>query len=158
MTLKKFSLIFVLFFSFALQHCAEQKDQKTNLNQLRKTIDEFYEAINSGNTDKRLEMFTDNAIIMPNNGEIIRFNNTVKENWKSYDEEWIFRIKDLERVELSISQNTAYTVNAYYYTFHQIGKEADWKKTKNVHIWIKQDDGSWKLHVDIWNSSPPAQK
>jgi len=65
----------------------------------------------------------------------------------------VFRLKDVEHVKIEISGNIAYTVNTYFYTWHAKGQEADWKKTKNVHIWKLDENNEWKLHVDIWNSS-----
>jgi len=43
-------------------------------------------------------------------------------------------------------------VNSYYYTWHAPEDEAQWHKTKNVHIWARDAEGAWKLRVDIWNS------
>ena len=153
----KFRLISLLLLMFTLIYCTPKPEEKEELNQLQKTIDEFYEAINSGNTDKRLDMFTSNAIIMPNNGELIEFTDSIRAIWKSYDKDWIFRIKDLKHIEIVLHGNMAYTVNTYYYTFHRKDSEPAWYKTKNVHIWKKQDDGNWKLHVDIWNSNSPPE-
>ena len=35
---------------------------------------------------------------------------------------------------------------------------AEWETDsgKYVVVWKKQDDGNWRLHVDIWNSDLPA--
>jgi ketosteroid isomerase-like protein len=52
----------------------------------------------------------------------------------------------------------AYTVNSYYYTYHSKDGDAQWHKTKNVHIWKKNEDGEWKLAIDIWNSDIPLAK
>lgn len=153
---KEYIVLFILILFFIFPGCAEQKDKKKDLDQLRKTIKEFYEAINSDNADKRAEMFTDNAILMPNNYGIIKGKQTIEKVIKS-GEKMVFRIKDLERLELHLSGNIAYTVNRYYYSYHQQGKEPVWHKTKNVHVWRKQADGTWKLHVDIWNSSGSSQ-
>ena len=67
---------------------------------------------------------------------------------------WVFRLKDINRLDYGASDDLGYTVNEYYYTWHQEGSQPDWHKTKNVHIWKRQNDGSWRLHVDIWNSTP----
>ena len=45
------------------------------------------------------------------------------------------------------------TVDSFYAAVNS-GDQAEWHKTKNVHVWKKQANGSWRLHVDIWNSTP----
>ena len=67
----------------------------------------------------------------------------------------IFNIKDRQIVEMDVSDNLAYTVNSYYYTYHGKEEPEQWHKTKNVHIWHKNAAGAWKLAVDIWNSDVP---
>ena len=67
---------------------------------------------------------------------------------------WVFRLKDINRLDYGVSDDLGYTVNEYYYTWHLEGSQPVWHKTKNVHIWKRQNDGSWRLHVDIWNSTP----
>lgn len=146
-------MAFLLLMILIMDSCKFENRENAELEKLKSTIEKFYTAVNSGDTDKRLSLFTNDAIIMPNGGEFYVLNDSMKAVWKNYDEKWIFRIKDIEHIEITVSGKTAYTVNTYYYTFHKKDSEAQWHKTKNVHIWKKQDDGSWKLHVDIWNSS-----
>lgn len=143
-----FSILLFVYFN----SCNFDDKEKSDFSKLKMTIDEFYTAINSGNTEKRLSLFAPDAIIMPNHGELIEFNDSVKAIWKRYDDDRIFRIKDLKHVDIELSGNIAYTVNTYYYTFHRKDSKPEWHKTKNVHIWRKQKDGSWKLYIDIWNS------
>ena len=147
------TVFWILLFFIYLISCNPDANNKTDYERLKATIDEFYSALNSGDTGRRLALFEDGAIVMPNNGRLTRITDSVKAVWKSWDENWIFRIKDLEHVEISVSGDVGYTVNEYYYTWHRTDGEPEWHKTKNIHIWRKQPDGSWKLHADIWNSS-----
>jgi ketosteroid isomerase-like protein len=64
----------------------------------------------------------------------------------------VFRIRDREIVHADVGGSLAYTVNSYYYTRHAPEDEAQWHKTKNVHVWARDAEGAWKLRVDIWNS------
>lgn len=156
MKFRVYSLILMLLFPFLSLYAAEQKE-KEDIDRLRETIAAFYDAVDTGNAAKRAEMFTDNAMLLPNHWTAIKGKQAVGEVVKS-DNDMVFRIKDLQRLELSVSGDIGYTVNEYYYTYHRKGEEPDWKKTKNVHIWRKQADGTWKLHVDIWNSSSPLPR
>lgn len=132
--------------------CLPVDEKDTGLAELERSIADFYEAVESGDNDRRAEMFTDGAMMLPNNGAIIRGKERIGEVVRG-GEGWVFRIRNLERVELNLSGDLAYSVNEYEYTWHHEGDAPVWHPTKNIHIWRRQPDGSWKLHADIWNSS-----
>jgi ketosteroid isomerase-like protein len=132
--------------------CTPVNEEDAGLAELERSISAFYDAIESGDNDRHAEMFTDGALMMPNNGAIVSGKESIGEVVRG-GEGWVFRIRNLERAELDLNGDIAYTVNEYEYTWHQVGDEPAWHPTKNIHIWRRQTDGSWKLHVDIWNSS-----
>ena len=37
------------------------------------------------------------------------------------------------------------------------GGETVSERLRDVHIWTRAEDGSWKLMVDVWNSLDPAE-
>ena len=115
-------------------------------------VDSFYEAVNSGDQAGHADLFTYNAFMLADEWHISR-----GEDLKSSIRDrtgWVFRLKGLKRLDYGVSGDIGYTVNEYFYTWHQGGSQPEWHKTKNVHIWKRQADGSWRLHVDIWNSTP----
>lgn len=116
-------------------------------------IESFYEAIEAGDTERRVRMFSPGAILMPNHWPMISGEEAVAGGLRG-PENMVFRIRDREIVDIGASGDIAYTVNAYDYTYHKKGADPVWQKTKNVHIW-RRIDGRWKLHVDIWNSDEP---
>ena len=132
--------------------CTQPADDDASLAALEQAIASFYAAVDSGDRDAHAEMFAEGAMMMPNNGAIITGKESIG-NMIREGEGWVFRVRNLERVELDLSGDIAYTVNQYEYTWHQEGGEPVWHPTKNIHIWREQADGGWKLHVDIWNSS-----
>ncbi|MCW8926736.1 MAG: DUF4440 domain-containing protein [Xanthomonadales bacterium] len=115
-------------------------------------VDSFYAAVNAGDQVGHAALFSDDAWMLPDGWQISR-GETLKTSIRERTG-WVFRLKDVERLEYGISGDLAYTVNQYYYTYHQQDAQPEWHKTKNVHIWKRQQDGSWRLHVDIWNSTP----
>jgi len=121
---------------------------------LQATIDAFYAAIETGDAEARILMFTEKAIIMPNHWNMSKGNDAIA-NMLQASEGSVFRLRDREIVDMDVSGDLAYTVNSYYYTYHAEGEESQWHKTKNVHIWKRDAEGYWKLHVDIWNSDVP---
>lgn len=118
---------------------------------LEETIAQFYATIEAGDAETRLELFSDDAILMPNHWTMIRGKQAIAEVLRSAPDR-VFRLRDREVVDLGVDGGVAYTVNSYFYTSHRKGEDPQWHKTKNVHIWKRLADGSWKLHVDIWNS------
>jgi ketosteroid isomerase-like protein len=124
---------------------------------LLETIDAFYASIEAGDGESRIEMFTEDALMLPNHWTRYEGKETIEEVIRG-GEGWGFRLRDREVVDSAASGSLAYTVNAYFYTWHKEGDEPQWHRTKNVHIWKKGDDGAWRLHVDIWNSDVPIDR
>lgn len=137
--------------------CTQMTDAKIERERLQKAIDTFYAAIANGDEDTRFALYADSIYMLPNFGSYIQGKTRLEKVWRASrhpgEKKYVFRIKNLNRLETHISGDAAYTINDYYYTYHAEGDEPVWKKTKNIHIWRKQPDNSWKLHADIWNSS-----
>jgi ketosteroid isomerase-like protein len=117
---------------------------------LMDTIDCFYEAIEKNDVETRIGLLADDVILLPNHWRIMKGKKAVSESFRRAAGA-VFKLKDREIVSSEIDGDLAYTVNAYYYTYHAIGEEPCWHRTKNVHIW-RCEQGRWKLAVDIWNS------
>lgn len=116
------------------------------------TVDSFYTAVNTGDQAAHAALFTDDAWMLSDDWHISR-GEALKTSIRDRTG-WVFRLKEVERLEHGVSGDLGYTVNQYYYTYHKEGEPAEWHRTKNVHIWKLQSDGAWRLHVDIWNSTP----
>jgi ketosteroid isomerase-like protein len=142
------TLTFLLMITMQL-NCSQRSDGIPTA--LLETIDRFYATVEAGDHETRIDLFSPNAILMPNHWTMTQGKEAIAEIFRS-GEGYIFKIKDREIVDMNASQNLAYTVNSYCYTYHAKGDDPKWHKTKNVHIWKKDDKGNWKLHVDIWNS------
>ena len=121
--------------------------------ELEQTIIAFYAAINAGETTTRARFFSDDALILPNGGHPVQGLEAIR-NMFTAGQAAIFRIRDRQILDMDISNDIAYTVNSYVYTWHAPADDPVWHPTKNIHIWKRQADGSWKLHADLWNGSP----
>ncbi len=130
--------------------CGPRRDEGVQPD-LRAAIDAFYTAVEAGDGEARIGMFSDEAVMMPNHWTLWEGKEAIAEVIRAGAGS-VFRIRDREIVDMDASGNLAYTVNSYYYTYHPEGSEPQWHKTKNVHIWKRDAAGEWKLHVDIWNS------
>lgn len=119
--------------------------------ELEATIDAFYASVEAGDVETRIELFAADVVMMPNHWTLSQGKETVAAMFRAA-EGTVFEIRDREIVSSGVSGGLAYTVNSYWYTYHAAGDEPQWHKTKNVHIWRLDDEGNWKLGVDIWNS------
>lgn len=119
---------------------------------LTSTIDSFYHTIEADNHEARIALFSDDAIMLPNHGLRIEGKAAIGEVLRA-GEGWVFRLRNRERLDEGFGGGVAFTVNIYDYTYHPQGEDPVWHPTKNVHIWKRDSDGAWRLHVDIWNAS-----
>jgi len=122
--------------------------------ELQGQIETFYASIENADVEARIELMHDDIVMMPNHWTMSRGKETVAEMFRA-TVGTVFRLKDREVVDAKVDGGVAYTVNSYYYTWHEEGDEPQWHKTKNIHIWHQCDDGVWRLRLDIWNSDVP---
>lgn len=154
--MKKLSIV-ALFLILALLSCSQkQNDEKQNLEQLKVAVEEFRSAINTGDAEKVAEMWAEDAIFMSNGMETIEGKDKVTEIWKR-NVKGGFRTKNQKTIELAVGGDIGYEVVTQLWTVHEEGKEDVWHSSKYVHIWKKQKDGTWKLHLDIWNTNPETE-
>jgi len=110
----------------------------------------FGAAIAAGNAASVSGLFTDEAVVMPPNGEKVLGRPAIE---KLFQMLFAAGIKDitLTAQEVEAHGDTATEVGVYSVK-DGTGKEID--RGKYVVIW-KRVQGQWKLHRDIWNSNLP---
>ena len=150
-------LVFLFSWGLAVLGCAGQSSVDPDAQRLESSVAEFYDAVNAGDADAVVALLTDDAIMMPEHADMVVGKEAVGEIWRAGAASGL-TIRDLRSVEVSSSGDIGYRVGSYFYGFLQGGAQTEWQKTKNVHIWRRQPDGSWKLHIDIWNSSVPPRQ
>lgn len=155
MKFQKSISIFLLLLTLILFFCVRNQNDKINFDQVNKTMQEFIDACNEGNVDKVIEMFTDDGFLLLPNTEMIRGKQAISDYLRN-ETQWNVELKT-ENVEIGGSGNTAYQVAEFTITIPQENQEPLVLKNKGTYIWKKQPDGSWKTHVDSWNSSMPMQ-
>ncbi len=118
---------------------------------LQAAIDSFYAAIDSGDAETRIGLLADDVVLMPNHWTMISGKEDVAASFRD-SEDAVFKLRDREMIRAVVSGDMAYTVNSYFYTYHFEGESPRWHKTKNIHIWRRNQQDAWKLELDIWNS------
>ena len=153
-TMKKPVAIVLVLILTSVFGCEQVQQEEGIPTSLTSAIDAFYAAVEAGDVEARIGMFTDSAVMMPNHWTRYEGKEAIAAMMRA-GEGYVFKIRDREVVDIDVSGDLAYTLNSYYYTWHSEEAEPQWHKTKNVHIWKRNTEGQWKLHVDIWNSDVP---
>jgi uncharacterized protein (TIGR02246 family) len=118
--------------------------------------DEFGAAATASDVDRFLGLFTDDAILMPPNGQMIAGKEMIRP--------WIQTVFEARRdtgfeevttpKEIRIFDGWAYDLGIA--AFKSGGKPIE-NSNKFIRIWQKQADGSWKLARIMWNPNNPPQ-
>lgn len=95
--------------------------------------------------------YTSDAKIYPPGSDVISGNTTIGTFWKNVYTSGVIRAK-LDTVEAE--QTGDQIVETGNYTLYG-DNDAQLDTGKYIVVW-KQEDGDWKLHRDIWNTSMPA--
>ena len=111
----------------------------------------FMATFSRGDAAGLAAFYTENGQILPPNSDFVTGRQAIQAFWQGAMDMGIKGVK-IEIVEVEGLGDTAYTVGKY--TLQGEGGQV-LDKGKFVVIW-KQEDGQWKLHRDIFNSSMPA--
>lgn len=116
----------------------------------------FAEAYNQGDVAAVAALYTDDAVLMPPNLEMLRGKEAIEQFWAGARQMGVLD-PALETVQVEESGDMACEIGVYTLKIQPEGGQATTDKGKYVVLWKRQGDGSWKLAVDIWNTnSPPA--
>jgi len=163
-------LVFLLCFTFNCQKGEEvaeevkaeqeEPEEVMDLAQVRKSIEEanvnLGEAFRQGDTVALANLYTEDAWLMPPNSEMIQGKESVETFWAGAIQ---MGVKDamLTTVDVIGMGDLVCEIGKYVLTIQPEGQDAIEDRGKYLVIWKQTDNGAWKLHVDIWNTSLPAQ-
>ncbi len=113
----------------------------------------FLEAFARGDAAGAAAVYTEDAAILPPNGETMNGRAAIQGFWQGALDMGLVGAT-LETTELETYPTGAVEVGKYTLSVAG-GQVAD--QGKYIVVW-KQEGGAWKWHRDIWNSSLPAPK
>ena len=110
----------------------------------------FMAAFEKGDAGSIAALYTIDGQLLPPNSDIVVGRNLIEAFWKAVIDMGIKAVR-LKTVEIAGQADRAIEFGEYTL----IGKDQVLDNGKYSVVW-KPDEGQWKLHRDIWNSSMPA--
>ena len=111
----------------------------------------FMATFKGGDGASMAALYTENGQVLPPNSDFVTSKQAIQGFWQAIFDMGIKEVK-LKIVEAEGHGDTAIEVGRY--TLKDEGGQV-LGKGKYIVIW-KQEEGQWKLHRDIFNSSMPA--
>jgi len=112
------------------------------------------DAIGSGDAEAIAALYTADARLLPTNFEIMKGTQAIQAFWQGGIDMGI-KGATLETLEVQVKEDIACEVGKYTLKIQVSADQTITDEGKYVVIW-KLQNGSWKLDVDIWNTSLPA--
>jgi ketosteroid isomerase-like protein len=125
---------------------------KTILQAMQETNRLFSEHVVRNKQIAKLDsVYTEDAVILPPDSQIIRGRADIKQFWSKVILEAGLSDAPLTTVEAELVGDAAYEAGTARLTFQSGTSQVT---VKYVVIWKQDADGSWKWHRDIWNQTP----
>lgn len=128
--------------------CAPTGSQQSP--ELAELADRWEEALNSGDIDALISMYTEDARIMAPNAKLAQGQAAVEASFGSMIAAGLRG--ELETIEATVAGDIGYRVGTYVITTSD-GMVAD--RGKYIETWRKTAVG-WQISNDVWNSDLPA--
>ena len=117
-------------------------------NDIRKADDVFERTIKQGDANGLSDLYTNDGMLLPTGSDIVKGKPAIRNFWQGVIDMGIKEARlDIQEVELQ--GDVAVEVGRYQLKGAG-GEMID--EGKYLVVW-KQEEGKWKLHRDIWNTS-----
>jgi uncharacterized protein (TIGR02246 family) len=121
------------------------------------TNEKYEAAVKEGDAAAIAAMYTSDGIILPPDHAMVHGRTGAEKLWNDF-----FKLgaksMSLNTENVERAGNYAIETGTFTFTIQPERKDAQASVGKYVVVWKRQKDGSWKLHRDIWNSSPEKKK
>ena len=114
---------------------------------------QFEKSFNQGDAEGLASLYSKDAKILPPNMDVVEGKNTIQEYWQGALDMGIKSWKG-EMVEMDFTGNLGYFFGKYI-LYGNDNQEVDQGKWISV---LKNIDGKWKVHLDIFNTSTPLEE
>lgn len=123
---------------------------------LRQILADYVAGYNTGDLKRVMDLWTDDAVVMPN-GEPVVVGKKAVEEWKGeYFKQYSFELTSTSD-ELQVGGDWAFNRGAFDVTMTpKDGSAPIRERGKFIQIFRRQPDGSWKIARDMGNSTNVA--
>jgi len=129
--------------------------QQAVRSRIEETNAEFSAAVSHGDTAAIAALYTDDAIVLPPNAEMVRGRQAIKGLFDGMIQQMGIPQLTLRTMQVDEVGEMANEIGEYTLKFQPAGGEPVTDIGKYVVIWKRQGDDSWKLHIDVWNTNSP---
>ncbi|MDP3746365.1 MAG: DUF4440 domain-containing protein [Phenylobacterium sp.] len=138
--------------------CGSQPQERTAIetDAVRAADASLQQAVTARDLSKIMAFYADTAILMPTAEPKVIGKAAIEEEWKHILAIPAFENRSkLERVEVSASNDLAYTMGVY--TSRLMGEDDKIVEEpgKWLTVWKKQADGRWRVIVETYNTDIP---
>lgn len=126
----------------------------TALDQITTASHQAWEA---GDAAAMAALFTDDAMVLPPEAPAIQGRAPLEEWERQLIAQTTLRHMTSTRTALGASGDIAWDVGTYSLSIQLAGQtQAMQQEGKYLTVYKRQAGGTWKVHVDIWNTNAPA--
>jgi uncharacterized protein (TIGR02246 family) len=114
-------------------------------------------AAQAKDVDRVISNYADDAVWLPPNAPVVQGKQSIRAGWSQVlatpglSIDW-----HIEKVDVARSGDLAYTFYKYELKIRGQDGKAITDHGKDLAVWKKQGDGSWKMVADTFNSDMPA--
>ena len=115
------------------------------------------EASQSGDIDRIVSLFADDAVVMPPNDTTLFGKDEVRSWWEEYFQ--VFRVTSSVETarDVTVIGDQAFERTAFSVTIVPKQRGARIKDDiQSLIVWKRVTDGTWKISHQIWNSTKPV--
>ena len=133
-----------------LASCTVPVDESEETRQISAAAQAFSQAYIDGDLEKQMSFYTEDVVIIPGNRPMIEGIEAVTRYWKLPDDIKVIHHRTIS-TRLEIEGRLASDYGLYE------GKSlrgADTLSTRGQYVitWRKEDDGNWRMAVDMWSA------
>ena len=146
-------LVIILFVSCTT---SESGNMEADLELLRESNNQYATFTASQDIEKWIKLYDDQAILYPAGSSPIQGLDKIQEHGNGFASLQGFGVEfELVNIEVSNDGTMGYTTN--HLTLSYTNSDGDKVTTSgpDFHVWKRQEDGSWKIVIDMWNSDQP---
>lgn len=110
-----------------------------------------------GNADSYVALFTDDCVVMPPGGSLIKGCAALRSWFQGVHDQFSFVDGEIESLATIVVVGYAWELyDARRSLIPRAGGEAVEERYRGMHIYRRQPDGTWRIAQDIWNAAKPS--